>query len=224
MRLAMLVLVCCGGNSPPPKKPCDSQPCANDVTAKVKACETPGCSVEKAPVVAKTCESQPCVNDEVAKGCDTPGCSAGAVPEVVVKGERCGAPPCDAAIAEDKTCPDGPPCDVGFVMSASSMPSASEIYAPRAPSDCEGPGCNRLADKYLTGNGAPRSVAIALELYERACNTGAPSGCFYAGRLIERGVGATPDVTRAQQLYARACKAGNAVACKHCSPGIDCRH
>jgi hypothetical protein len=160
---------------------------------------------------ARPCPAEPCVAEAREQAappppCETPGCSV-----TVAVAQPCDIPPCAAV---ELTCPDGPPCDVGVAISASASGDfASSSFD--ADSACDGPGCNALADKYLTGNGRPRKPELAVALYARACDTGSSSGCYYLARMYEQGLGAATSRDKARELFERACAAGNAVACKH---------
>lgn len=103
--------------------------------------------------------------------------------------------------------------------SAAAEQSLKELSGPsRALQDeCDGgrpQSCNRLAFKYESSDGVPRSRTIAARLYERACDLGESNGCMNGGTLYFYGGGdPPPDPARGLGLLERACDLKHSLGC-----------
>ncbi len=73
-------------------------------------------------------------------------------------------------------------------------------------------GCNDLGLAYYNGNGAPKDLARAFEIFTKACSLAAKH-CRNLAWAYEQGHGVAMDLSRARQLYDKACGAGHAAAC-----------
>jgi TPR repeat protein len=81
-----------------------------------------------------------------------------------------------------------------------------------ARNDPRAVACRRLADLTVMGQGVPADRALAISLYERACQLDAPWGCQEAGALRALEPDATSAVL-ATQLFADGCASGNKDSC-----------
>ena len=75
---------------------------------------------------------------------------------------------------------------------------------------------------YALGEGGDVDLIAAVPLYEKACATGDPEGCFELGELYRVGEGVKQDSGAADEFYARSaafleqgCAAGSGPACFH---------
>jgi hypothetical protein len=59
---------------------------------------------------------------------------------------------------------------------------------------------------YEKGQGGPKDLAKAAEIYQRGCMKGA---CARAGKLYEKGVAGKPDLDKALAAYERGCRSGS---------------
>ncbi len=74
--------------------------------------------------------------------------------------------------------------------------------------------CAIAGARYHTGtHGAPRDLALALDLYTRACDANLAVGCGLMAGIYLDGNGVPADVPRAVELYQRACQGGYNHAC-----------
>jgi TPR repeat protein len=90
-------------------------------------------------------------------------------------------------------------------------PLAVTIFQKACDYDYAG-GCNDLGLAYHNGNGAPKDLARAFEIFTKACSLAAKT-CRNLANAYERGHGVAVDLPRARQLYDKACGAGHAAAC-----------
>lgn len=116
------------------------------------------------------------------------------------------------------------PCPPGMVLSAGkcAMPSAQRPHQcdPRDVADC-GAQCDRghpescvnLGFAHERGQGAPKDVRRASQLYAKACELGSALGCHNAGFLLNEGEGMSHDPAKAVGLFEKACLWGEARGC-----------
>jgi hypothetical protein len=67
---------------------------------------------------------------------------------------------------------------------------------------------------YEAGTGVAQDDVRAATLYEQACNSGAPRGCFSLAQMMDVGRGVRQDPPRATELRRRACTEGYTRACQ----------
>ncbi|HUK34528.1 MAG TPA: hypothetical protein VLV86_11485 [Vicinamibacterales bacterium] len=75
-------------------------------------------------------------------------------------------------------------------------------------------GCNRLAQAYLTGAGAPRDKTMAALAFGKACDGGVAAACSNLGYMYKIGDGVGQDQNRAVSYLKRACDLGMPQACR----------
>ena len=73
--------------------------------------------------------------------------------------------------------------------------------------------CNNLGTLFERGDGRPRDLRRATQLYARACDGNDALGCANLGALLFNGRGDARDLRRAVALFERSCAAGNAYGC-----------
>jgi hypothetical protein len=74
-------------------------------------------------------------------------------------------------------------------------------------------GCKDLARMYAHGEGVPRDLVRAAELFSKTCSVLDPEGCYEAGLLYRRGEGVPIDAARAIALFKTACQVGEPRGC-----------
>ncbi|MBI5482398.1 MAG: sel1 repeat family protein [Deltaproteobacteria bacterium] len=73
--------------------------------------------------------------------------------------------------------------------------------------------CYDLGDLYERGNGVPKDLARAVQLYDRACAAGYGAGCNDLALLYEHGKGVPKNPARAAALYLDGCNLEHFPAC-----------
>jgi TPR repeat protein len=98
---------------------------------------------------------------------------------------------------------------------------ASLARAQSAPSPeqlaCEsgvGRACGALGDAYWRGDGVPKDVFRATQLFRSGCDLGDADSCMFLAEAYRTGVGTRTDQQHAVDLYTRACSLGDPVACR----------
>ena len=94
--------------------------------------------------------------------------------------------------------------------------SACEVKSLRCEEACnngEGRSCVRFGLQLERGEGRPKDLARAAEIYEQGCDAGDMLGCANLGLLRANGRGGAADKPGAVALYSRACDAGNLFGC-----------
>ena len=101
-------------------------------------------------------------------------------------------------------------CDLGFLAGCDNLKiSAGGTVPPsRLP-----PRLDDYSIVLLEGKG-PLTQLTPLELYEKACTQGWPTGCRSAGLLYLRGEWTSRDVARGGQFLRQACDLGLTAACR----------
>ena len=91
---------------------------------------------------------------------------------------------------------------------------AGAVRCDEACDDGDAASCGLLAALVERGEGAPRDVARAAQLYQRACDGGDLPGCVGLGQVHRAGRGGLArDPARAVVLFQRACDGGLARGC-----------
>src|SRR5512143_181070 len=73
--------------------------------------------------------------------------------------------------------------------------------------------CAQLGEMYATGNGVPRDMVRAAEMFERACAGGASDVCNTLGEIYEKSGTFEGGVARAETMYEKACNGGSSAGC-----------
>ena len=76
-----------------------------------------------------------------------------------------------------------------------------------------GLGCVNLGLMYRKGDGLPKDVQKATELFRKACQLELGAGCRLLGEAYSSGQGTDPDARGAAAFNMRACRLGDAVGC-----------
>ncbi|MCC6524818.1 MAG: SEL1-like repeat protein [Polyangiaceae bacterium] len=100
---------------------------------------------------------------------------------------------------------DNPTCDGGNLKDCDTRCGSNEARA-----------CYRLGWFYEMGQGVPRNVKKALELYAKACDANMGVSCRALGYLYNgagQDIGVDVNKKLSSDYYARACKLGIAAAC-----------
>jgi hypothetical protein len=116
------------------------------------------------------------------------------------------------------------PCPPGMALSAGkcAVPTAQRPHQcdPRDVADCSAQcdrgqpeSCVNLGFAHERGQGAPRDLPRASQLYAKACELGSALGCHNAGYLLHEGEGMTHDPAKAVGLFEKACLGGEARGC-----------
>jgi TPR repeat protein len=97
----------------------------------------------------------------------------------------------------------------------SSHALSPEEKVMKLTSDAEGGSLSaeiELGARYMTGEGAPRDLAVAAHWYEKAAQRGEPNAQNQIGYFYESGIGVAQDLTRAMHWYQLSASSGNASA------------
>ena len=116
------------------------------------------------------------------------------------------------------------PCPTGMVMSAGkcTAPVAQRPHQcnPGDIQDCtaqcdrgQPESCVNLGFAFERGQGAPKDVGRAAQLYQKACELGSALGCHNHGFLLAQGEGISHDPARAVAAWEKACSGGEARGC-----------
>jgi len=81
-----------------------------------------------------------------------------------------------------------------------------------------------LASDLSVGLAGPKDTGQALQLYERACNSGkAVAACYFEGQMLIEGDGVKADATRGTALVRKGCRGGDQLACEYLEGVRYCR-
>ncbi len=73
--------------------------------------------------------------------------------------------------------------------------------------------CERLAGRYLHGQGVDQDGAQAASYYQLACASGTPANCIALAKLLSDGQLMPPDYERARGVLQQTCERGDGLAC-----------
>jgi tetratricopeptide (TPR) repeat protein len=122
----------------------------------------------------------------------------------------------DAAIAETSGKPATAASSPAAAPAARAVVPAAEPSVATLQGDCErgsAKACSSLAKAYATGKGVPKDEAIAVRLYEQACQGKDLLGCTILGSMVVSGQGVPASIERATTIWRHACDAGEPNAC-----------
>ncbi|MGE0323726.1 MAG: tetratricopeptide repeat protein [Polyangiaceae bacterium] len=138
--------------------------------------------------------------------------------EAYQTGELVGANPALAATYFDKACPLEKPdklvscARIGRLFREGKLVKAQAqqalVWLGRGCRYADTSSCIGLAELYERGEGTPKNVERALELYDQACQAEAPSACLAQIKLLK-----TRDAEKALALSRAGCKGGNFQYC-----------
>jgi hypothetical protein len=211
--LPALLLLGCGGNTPPPAPPPSAPPAPRDALAIAKdecATATPA----KLQNAARQCLAKNAASCAML-------CFCGRTPEL--QGEACfmagssfhrdGAMDV-AGAAFGRSCDlhvhEG--CFNAGLMASKGTGLIRKEYARAVGFYAR--GCDGVGVLLSEGrDGVPRDDPRAVQLFERACAKDEPMACGNLGNMYFRGDGVAKDEKRAYALYDRSCKAGSDRSC-----------
>jgi TPR repeat protein len=111
-----------------------------------------------------------------------------------------------AAAKKKPEAADAPPQLISTKGKAPKWTTVEQLQQFAAKGDPQ--ACLELGDRHLEGDGVPRNVTKAAELYEQAAKGGVANGWFRLGKIYHDGLEDVPDYGRALEYFTTAAHAG----------------